>query len=265
MSQIQPENEAPRKGYHLVQLGPEQLEIPEEWTVAALEDIAVRFISGGTPDSDTDEYWNGEIPWTTCAVVEGPQFSGQKDFITEKGLNSSSASLVPEGSILFGTRVNVANVGRTTRDIAISQDLTGIVINEERADPDFVTWYLLFNQAKIRSRYSQGSTIQGMITSDLKSLPILLPPLPEQHRIVDILSTVNKQIQQTEKTLHEKQELRKGLVSELIRDGLDSHDTTTKRIGPKEYSVADGWELHEVHELSTEEKRQSAAARLVPS
>ena len=255
MSQVQSENDELQDGYQEVQIGPEKLEIPEEWTVTTVSDVASRFISGGTPDSGNEDYWGGDIPWTTAAVVEGPQFDGEKDFITQEGLENSSSSLVPEGSILFGTRVNVANVGRTNKDIAISQDLTGIVLDESKVDPDFVAWYLMLNQPKIRDRYSQGSTIQGMLTDDLKSLPILYPSLPEQRRIADILSTVDEQIQQTDEMIHEKQELRKGLITELIRTGLDSHTSVRRRVGPKEYLIADGWELREVHELSTEEKK----------
>lgn len=251
MSQRIGDDSTSRQGYQVVQIGPEELEIPVDWEVATVDDVASRFISGGTPDSDNEDYWGGEIPWTTCAVVEGPQFSGQKEFITQKGLENSSASLAPEGSLLFGTRVNVANVGRTTKEIAISQDLTGVVLDEERVSPDFVTWYLLYNQSKIRDRYSQGSTIQGMITSDLKSLPLLLPPLSEQRRIAAILSTVDEQIQQTDGIIGKLREIRKGLIQDLIFTGIDRSSTREIHIGPKPVEIAEGWESKTIGDVTT--------------
>ncbi|WP_276250565.1 restriction endonuclease subunit S [Haloarcula rara] len=261
MSQISSDSNPSREGHQIVQIGPEKLAIPKEWTVTTIDEVASRFISGGTPDSDNEDYWGGSIPWTTCAVVEGPQFDGEKDFITKKGLESSSASLVPEGSILFGTRVNVANVGRTTKEIAISQDLTGIVLDEERVDPDFVTWYLLFNQSKIRDRYSQGSTIQGMITSDLKSLPLLLPPLSEQRRIVEVLSKIEEQIQQTNKIIDRTEDIERGLLNDFIPRGISEQGKLrpSPNSNPGLYDevrrckIPSGWEVSSLQELCQED------------
>lgn len=241
-------------GYQEVQVGPDRLSIPEDWEVTTIEAVSDRFISGGTPDSDEDAYWGGEIPWTTCAVVEGPIFDGEKDFITEAGLKRSSASLVPEGGILFGTRVNVANVGRTTRDIAISQDLTGIVVDESQIDPDYLTWYLLFNQSNIRERYSQGSTIQGMITSDLKSLQILRPPLPEQRRIADILSAVNEQIQRTDEIIEEAEDLREGLAQDLVFGRGLADEYQSVRLGSSTMEIPNGWSVKTFSDVAAVEK-----------
>jgi type I restriction enzyme S subunit len=250
MSQIERKINEFQEGYKEIQIGPDQLKIPEEWTVTTIEDVATRFISGGTPDSDNEEFWGGDIPWTTCAVVEGPHFDGEKDFITQEGLKNSSASLVPEGSILFGTRVNVANVGRTCKEIAISQDLTGIVLDEEKIDPDFITWYLLFNQEKIRDRYSQGSTIQGMITADLKSLPLLSPPLSEQRRIADILLTVDEKINQTDNIIGKAKELKKGLMQDLLHKGIGHEKFKDMYIGPKRSTLPLDWDVVRLGEIA---------------
>lgn len=250
MSQIQSGNNQSEEGYQEVQIGPEKLEIPEDWTVTTVSDVASRFISGGTPDSGNEDYWGGDIPWTTAAVVEGPQFEGEKDFITQEGLEDSSASLVPEGSILFGTRVNVANVGRTRKEIAISQDLTGIILDESKVDPDFATWFLLLNQSKIRDRYSQGSTIQGMLTDDLKSLPLLSPPLPQQRRIADILSTVDEQIQQTDEIFQETKSLRDSLLQDVFGDLNSKSDQKKVQLGPFQIQIPDYWETVYLNDLN---------------
>jgi type I restriction enzyme S subunit len=100
-----------------------------------------------------------------------------------------------------------------------------------------------------------GSAQAGLNRTFQRATKIPTPPLPEQRRIADILSTVDEQIQQSKKILRHKQELREGLVSELIRTGFEDHDPVSKGVGPKEYQIADGWELQEVRELSVDEKK----------
>ena len=198
-----------------VQLGPKKIEVPEEWRIHFLKDLTEEFISGGTPDTDEEKYWNGEIPWTTCAYVEGPFFDAEKDFITQEGLEESSAKILPEDGILFGTRVNVANTAKAMKDIAISQDLTGIVTGEE-IYPDFLTWYLIHNKDRIAEQHSQGSTISGMIKSDVEKLKIPVPPLDEQREIAERLSVVDEKIRQEEEYREKLEELKKGLMQDLL-------------------------------------------------
>lgn len=241
-------------GYQVVQLGPKETKVPEEWNVSPLEEISTQFITGGTPDTDTETYWNGNIPWTTAAVIEGPCFSGCKKYISEEGLSNSSARLVPSGGLLFGTRVNVANIGKTEQDIAISQDITGILPDEHVIDSDYLTWYLLDQQDRIRAQFSQGSTIQGMIIDDLKSISVLMPSLAEQRRIAAVLSTVNRKIKQTEKIVGTAEELKRGLEQDLVLGKGLSDEYQDVQIGPRNVTLPSDWHLSTFSKIATIEK-----------
>ena len=75
-------------------------EIPEGWGVAKVEDIA-QTGSGGTPKSTNVSYYsNGEIPWINSGELEQTVITSTSNFITEEGLNNSSAKLFPSGTIL---------------------------------------------------------------------------------------------------------------------------------------------------------------------
>ncbi|MBP2252646.1 hypothetical protein J2754_002992 [Halarchaeum solikamskense] len=75
-------------------------------------------------------------------------------------------------------------------------------------------------------------------------LHVPLPSLPEQHRIADILSTVDEQIQRTDEIIEETEALKRGLMQGLLTTGPgDNVGTTEARIGPMPVEIADNWEV----------------------
>lgn len=100
-------------------------------------------------------------------------------------------------------------------DISISQDLTGLIIDKDRTDNLFLYWVLKLYEKKIIS-HSQGSTIKGILKNDLLNLNIQLPTLPEQQKIASILYEVDNHIQDNQLCLNKLQELKKGLMQDLL-------------------------------------------------
>ena len=83
---------------------------------------------------------------------------------------------------------------------------------------------------------------------------MLKPSLPEQRRIADILSTVDKQIRQTEKIIEGRQELVQGLIDELVKAGIqDSPELYEVQIGPRKVKIPNSWNLLRVDELASNE------------
>ena len=160
------------------------------WPRARLGDLAERFISGGTPSTKIDPYWNGDVPWITGAdVTDNIVVSGRK-WITQKAIENSATHIVPKGAILLVTRTGVGKVAKAGADIAISQDLTGIVL-KEGTNADFVA-------AAIRQKtrdlldIQQGAIIRGVLRKDVEKVEIPFPPLSEQRRIVEILDQADR-------------------------------------------------------------------------
>ena len=111
---------------------------PKDFIEIPLDKIG-RFVGGGTPSTKMSEYWNGKIHWTTSKRLGDALYLkiGERT-ITEKGLNASSTTLVPKGNVLIGTRVGVGKAVVNKVDTAISQDLTGVIVDQSKYLPEFV-------------------------------------------------------------------------------------------------------------------------------
>lgn len=246
-----------KSDYKEVMLGPKSVQVPVSWSVEKIgsSNISNKIKAGGTPKATNEEYYGGDIKYVKIEDMSsaGKYIQTTTNHLTQEGLNSTSTWLVPEDSLLLSMYGSYGKVAITRDEMATNQAILGIIpSNSINLD------YLYYASSRLKPYFESVvlETTQANLNKGIvENTPILSPPLPEQRRIADILSTVDKQIEQTEDIIHEKQELRKGLISELIRTGLDSHTPVSKRIGPKEYSIADGWELCEVSQLSTDEKK----------
>jgi type I restriction enzyme S subunit len=193
--------------------------IPKEWKVVELGKVAQDFISGGTPLTKNVGYWDGNIPWMTSANIKGKSICNGIKYITEDGLNNSATNIVPKNSILVASRVGIGKIAINLVDIAISQDLTGIVLNTRQIDVDFLYW-LLSNYAARLKTMAQGSTIKGLLRNELEKFKIPLPPLSEQQKIAEILDTVDEAIEKVDGAIKKTERLKKGLMQELLTGSL---------------------------------------------
>ena len=204
-------------GFQMTKLGP----LPKEWRVVRLGEVVTRAFGGGTPSTSNPDFWGGTIPWTTSAVIQNDdvELCAFQRRITEEGLRNSSTSLAPKGSLLVGTRVGVGKAAVATFDVAISQDLTALIL-DQHVDAYFVAYLL-------KSRWYQswfennkrGATIKGVPRQDLLKLPIPLPPLPEQRAIAHVLRTVQWAKEATEGVIAALKELKKSLMQHLFTYG----------------------------------------------
>jgi type I restriction enzyme S subunit len=192
--------------------------LPAHWRVVRLGEVVTRAFGGGTPSTNNPDFWGGTIPWTTSAVIQNDdvELCAFQRRITEEGLRNSSTSLAPKGSLLVGTRVGVGKAAVATFDVAISQDLTALIL-DQHVDAYFVAYLL-------KSRWYQswfennkrGATIKGVPRQDLLKLPIPLPPLDEQREIARMLQAVDAKIAAEQARRAALEELFKSLLHELM-------------------------------------------------
>ncbi|MBP7794782.1 MAG: restriction endonuclease subunit S [Candidatus Saccharicenans sp.] len=189
--------------------------IPKTWELKRLKEISVDFVSGGTPSTSKDEYWNGDIPWMTSAFITEREVKTGQRFITSEGLKKSATKIVPKNNLLVATRVGIGKAAVNRIDIAISQDLTGVIIDNNKAIPDFLYWHIVNDEKRLKSM-AQGSTIKGILREDLQKISLPLPPLPEQQKIAEILSSVDKRIETLRKRKERLEKVKKGLMEDLL-------------------------------------------------
>lgn len=193
--------------------------IPKEWKVKRLGDIA-KITSGTTPlRSNVDYFINGNIPWVKTTDLNNSTLIHTEEFVTEKALDETSLKILPIGTILVAMYGGFNQIGRTGLlkiNATINQALAALFLDIKKADGLFVLNWLNSNVGWWK-RYAASSRKDPNITSnDVAKFPILLPPLPEQQKIAEVLSTWDEAIEK-QSLLVEKLELRKkGLMQQLL-------------------------------------------------
>jgi len=192
--------------------------IPKEWKVKPMKEIAKKMFSGGTPSTKVDRFWGGKIPWITSASMEKRIVISGVQYLTEEGLKNSSTKVVPANNLLIGNRVGVGKVSINLIDIAISQDITGVVLDKSKIDLDYAFWVVNYFGKKVFSKIRRGSTIKGITKKDIENLHLPLPSLPEQKEIASRLKAVDDLIE-TKREEKERLERAKKKVMELLLTG----------------------------------------------
>ena len=195
--------------------------LQEDWDVVTLEDVCAKAINGGTPSTEVEKYWEGDIPWITGADILNQKVSKIRRYITEEAVRNSSTNVIPKGNLLVVTRTGVGKLAIAPFDVAVSQDFTGIIPNG-KIKTEFLFW-LLNNSANYFLDLTQGTSINGITRKDLMGFVSPIPPLPEQHHIAEILSTVDRAIEQTEAIIAKQQRIKTGLMQDLLTRGIDEH------------------------------------------
>ena len=175
--------------------------LPKGWAWCRLGDIG-EIMGGGTPSTSIEEYWNGEVSWITPADLSNysDKYIAQgKRNITQLGLDNSSAKLIPKGSILFSTRAPIGYVVIADRPLSTNQGFKSLSLSINMSE-EFVYYFLLAEKERIKLLAS-GTTFQELSASAFSKILIPLPPLAEQHRIVQQIETFFASFDQIEKEL----------------------------------------------------------------
>ena len=156
--------------------------VAAKWPLVSLKDCCHAILSGGTPSTEREDYWTGDIPWITSADIVDIKTAVPRKFITQKAIEESATNLIKQGNIIVVTRVGLGKIFKNEFDVCISQDSQGLII-KENIDVSYLVWVLQDQVQKFKNS-SQGSTIQGVTKKQLSELQIPLPPLEVQHELV---------------------------------------------------------------------------------
>ena len=153
-------------------------------------DAVVSFRGGGTPSKKKSEFWNGNIPWVSPKDMKCREIDSSIDRITEDGVANSSASMIPPGSVLVVVRSGILArtipTAVTLCELTVNQDIK-VLCPTDRIDAYYLEYALQAYEPKLLKLVTRGATVHRLATDVLKSTEVLVPPLPEQKRIVAIL------------------------------------------------------------------------------
>jgi len=170
--------------------------IPEDWDIKKIEDVA-DVIGGGTPSTKISEYWDGNIAWITPRDLSNYNSvyitKGERN-ITEKGLEKSSAKLLPKGTVLLTSRAPIGYVAIADNEISTNQGFRSLIPKQEESCSKFLYYLLKWKCALLKSM-AFGSTFGELSGTTLKNLEFSFPSVSEQKAIVSILSSLDTKIE----------------------------------------------------------------------
>ena len=165
-----------------------------KWTKRKLGNIA-KIIGGGTPSTSNHDYWNGNINWYSPTEIGNNIFvNSSNKKISIKGLNNSSAKLLPGGkTILFTSRAGIGNMAIMLTDGCTNQGFQSWVIDDTKIDI-----YFLYSLGRLLKhdaiRQASGSTFLEISNKEVKKLLLEIPSFTEQKLIGNMLRKIDDDI-----------------------------------------------------------------------
>ena len=208
--------------------------LPKGWSLVELNEIC-NINMGQSPKSESYNENN----------IGLPLIQGNADIKNRKTLPRTYTSDITKkckiGDIIMTVRAPVGAIAKSYHNACIGRGVCSITPKENN---DFLYHFLVGYEDKW-DKLSQGSTFTAVNGNDIKKIKLPLPPLEEQKKIADILSTVDKKIAFVEENINVTEELKKGLMQKLLTEGIGHTEFKDSELG----RIPQGWELKTLGEL----------------
>lgn len=169
---------------HVGKMDDKSESLPDNWALVRLGNVC-KTMTGGTPSRKIARYFNGTIPWLKSGELENNMhINSAEEHITQNALESSSARIIPKGTLLIALYgATVGKLGILEFDAAINQAICAI-ITPEGIESHYLFWFLMRHRnvlLSIRKGGAQPNISQGI----LSEIEFPLAPKPEQKAIVE--------------------------------------------------------------------------------
>ena len=189
-----------KPGYKQTELGV----IPEEWETLKVGDVCDCIV----PGRNKPRLFDGDIPWITTPDLE----NGKPVSKSRLGLKISrveaklvGSKIVPPGSVLMSCAGELGIVALTNNEIVVNQQLH-VFIPTERITAVFLLNALAYRKEQIEN-YGTKTAVPYLNKSACNSIPVPLPPLPEQRAIATALGDVGALLRAQELHIAKKRNL----------------------------------------------------------
>ena len=187
----------------------------DDWEQRKLGELSEKTYGGGTPSTTNAEYWYGNIPWLQSSdITDGKLFDViPKKYISQLGLNSSAAQLVPENSIAIITRVGVGKLAFLPFSYTTSQDF--LSMSQLKTEPYF-TVYACYKKLQSEINSVQGTSIKGITKNELLAKEISIPLYAEQTKIGAYFRCLDNLITLHQRKIEKLQNIKKSLLGKMF-------------------------------------------------
>jgi type I restriction enzyme S subunit len=190
--------------------------IPKEWEVTNIDEECL-VGTGGTPSRSNPQYFGGNVFWVKSTEVNYNIITKTEETLTESGMQNSNAKMHPKGSLivaLYGQGITRGKCAILGIDAAINQACAAIQSKGRIYIPYLFYWFQ--NSYTHIRRLSQGANQANLNMEIIRSLKIPLPSIPEQQKMVEILSTLDEKLELETKEKARLEKIKVGLMDLLL-------------------------------------------------
>ena len=173
--------------------------------------------SGGTPDTQNESYWNGDISWIGSNMCQNCILKANDGkYITKEGLDHSSAKIYKRDTVLVAlVGATIGKVAYLQFETATNQNVAGIEVKDKNEYEPFFLYYLLQNMYNRFFMLGMGKFKMASL-GFIKSLPLLIPPIEQQRHFVKIAKQADKSISELRKSVDAIDKVIKSLINENL-------------------------------------------------
>jgi type I restriction enzyme S subunit len=197
--------------------GPVRPAMRDGWVQTTLGDIAT-WHSGGTPKAGDSRFYSSTsegYPWAVIADLSTGRVCETATRLTPTGLAEIGGRLATAGSVLLSMYGSIGKVAIAECPMATNQAIAWAEADPATTDPAFLALQVS-HLGPAMAAIGRGATQKNINRQIIRAWPVLLPPLDEQRRIVDIISTLDDEVAALKSTAGSARAMRAGLLSELL-------------------------------------------------
>jgi len=212
--------------------------MPKGWEILKINKIG-KVITGKTPPTSKDIYWNGNIPFITPEDIKENKFINKtKRYITMSGATKVGNMLPKNTIVIVCIGSTIGKIGITSKNSISNQQINAILI-KNNIDYNYV-YYYLFKKSNFLKKYSGTAAVPIIKKSLFEKIELTLPiKIEEQQKIAEILSTVDEGIQKVDEVIRRTERLKKGLMQNLLTKGIGHKEFKDTQLGrvPREWQI----------------------------
>ncbi len=213
-------------------------------------DQCCQIISGSTPKTSVKNYWGGKIYWATpkdLSDLKSSYIDETPRTITEEGLNSCGAEVLPVNSVLFSSRAPIGHVAINRVPMATNQGFKSFIPDREKIDAGFLYYWLSDNKDYFNN-LGNGATFKEVSKAIVSRVEIPLPPIDQQKRIAAILDKAEELRRLRRQSIEHLDVLTRSIFIEMFGDPVTN---------PKGWNIVTIRDLLESASYGTSEKAGS--------
>ncbi|WP_298443814.1 restriction endonuclease subunit S [uncultured Ferrimonas sp.] len=204
---------------------------------------------GGTPSRSEPKYWDSSKTsgnsWVSIKDLKGRYVQDTAEQITDIGVSNSNVKLITQGTVIMSFKLSVGKVAYAGKDLYTNEAIAAFKPTTDQIDVDYFYHGLHFWD--LLSDIDQAVKGVTLNKEKLKNIDALLPPLPEQRKIAEILTSVDTVIERTQAQIDKLKAVKTGMMQELLSPTPENYRTgdgsnTAFKDSPLGL-IPEGWEI----------------------